>query len=103
MVDAAAWSARAVRYVALFTRKTGNHVCRPDVCHKGRIGKRGFCRMLFGICADARMNRKDNLPRCAMAWNYNLFGMVRVHFRCMCIRLLRGYLRFPRRIRFISR
>ncbi|MDA8582584.1 hypothetical protein N9L68_00095 [bacterium] len=46
-VGAAAWSARVVRDVALCTRKTGNHVCRPDVCHRGRIGKRGCCRMLF--------------------------------------------------------
>ena len=28
-------------------RKTGNHVCRADVCHKGRIGRMGFCRFLF--------------------------------------------------------
>ena len=27
--------------------KTGNHICRADVCYKGRIGKLGFCRMLF--------------------------------------------------------
>ena len=25
----------------------GNHVCRPDVCHKGPIGRKGFCRMCF--------------------------------------------------------
>ncbi len=25
----------------------GNHTCRHDVCHKGRIGKMGFCRMMF--------------------------------------------------------
>ena len=29
------------------TLKTGNHVCRPDVCHKGRLAKLGFCRMFF--------------------------------------------------------
>ena len=25
----------------------GNHTCRSDVCHKGRLGKIGFCRMMF--------------------------------------------------------
>ena len=35
------------QHVAASTRKTGNHVCRPDVCHKGRLGKQGFCRMLY--------------------------------------------------------
>ena len=47
VVDARDWSRRAVRAVAASTRKTGNHVCRPDVCYKGSIGKKGFCRMGF--------------------------------------------------------
>ena len=42
-----AWSSHAVEEIATATLKTGNHVCRPDVCHKGRVGRRGFCRMLF--------------------------------------------------------
>ena len=46
-LDAASWSRKVVAEVAAHTRKTGNHVCRPDVCNKGRIGKRGFCRMYF--------------------------------------------------------
>ena len=46
-VDAKQWAAEAVRSVCASTRKTGNHVCRPDVCHKGSIGKKGFCRMYF--------------------------------------------------------
>jgi len=29
----------------LHTAKSGNHVCRPDVCHKGWKGRKGFCRM----------------------------------------------------------
>ena len=41
------WSAQVVQSVCTSTRKTGNHVCRPDVCHKGSIGKKGFCRMMF--------------------------------------------------------
>ena len=24
-----------------------NHVCLPKTCHKGRLGKLGFCRMFF--------------------------------------------------------
>ena len=46
-VDEHAWSSRCVKLVASSTRKSGNHVCRPDVCHKGPLGKKGFCRMLF--------------------------------------------------------
>ena len=41
------WAAAAVRDVSTATARTGNHVCRKDVCYKGRIGKLGFCRMLF--------------------------------------------------------
>jgi hypothetical protein len=50
------WAARCVKQVAASTRKTGNHVCRPDVCHKGALGKKGFCRMMFwhwARCVDA--------------------------------------------------
>ena len=46
-VDAGAWAKHLVGEVAIATRKSGNHVCRSDVCHKGRIGRRGFCRMYF--------------------------------------------------------
>jgi len=46
-VTAQQWGAQAVKSVCASTRKTGNHVCRPDVCHKGSIGKKGFCRMMF--------------------------------------------------------
>ena len=41
------WAAKVVHSVSASTRKTGNHVCRPDVCHKGSIGRKGFCRMQF--------------------------------------------------------
>ena len=44
-VNASTWSAAAVREVQHRTQKTGNHVCKAAVCHKGRIGKKGFCRM----------------------------------------------------------
>jgi len=46
-VDADAWSAFAVREVQHRTQKTGNHVCKAAVCHKGSIGRKGFCRMFF--------------------------------------------------------
>ena len=46
-VNASAWSQSAVREAQHRTQKTGNHVCKASVCHKGRIGKMGFCRMLF--------------------------------------------------------
>eukprot|EP00973_Karenia_brevis_P028946 3993441-Karenia_brevis.AAC.1 len=41
------WSAAATKEVALRTRRTRNHVCKPAVCHKGRLGKMGFCRMFY--------------------------------------------------------
>ena len=33
------WAKAAVKLVMASTRKTGNHVCRPDVCHKGECGQ----------------------------------------------------------------
>ena len=45
--NSSAWARFAAVDVLAGTLKTGNHVCRADVCHKGRIGKLGFCRMLF--------------------------------------------------------
>ena len=42
-----AWATFATEEIATSTARTGNHVCRPDVCHKGRIGKTGFCRMYY--------------------------------------------------------
>lgn len=41
------FAAQAAAEVNAGTLKTGNHVCRPDVCYKGRLGKQGFCRMGF--------------------------------------------------------
>ena len=46
-VQSSAWAADAVTTFATETARSGNHVCRPDVCHKGRLGKQGFCRMFF--------------------------------------------------------
>ena len=47
-VSSEAWAEAVVVDVANGTRKAGgNHVCRADVCHKGRLGKRGFCRMYY--------------------------------------------------------
>ena len=46
-VNASTYAAAAVREVHYRTRKSGNHVCKTAVCHKGRIGKTGFCRMGF--------------------------------------------------------
>ena len=45
--SAAQWVTEAVKEIFTRTRTTGNHVCRPAVCHKGRIGKKGFCRMYY--------------------------------------------------------
>ena len=37
-VDSGTWAAHAVVEVNTSVAKTGNHVCRAEVCHKGRIG-----------------------------------------------------------------
>jgi len=60
-VTSGLWSAHAVEDVAEITRKVGNHVCRPDVCHKGRIGKKGFYRMFTGIGLVTWMPRRVRL------------------------------------------
>ena len=46
-VTSSDWAVRSVEEIASGTRVTGNHICRNDVCHKGRLGKRGFCRMYY--------------------------------------------------------
>ena len=45
--SSAEWAQSAVEQVFSATKKSGNHVCKNEVCHKGRIGKQGFCRMFF--------------------------------------------------------
>ena len=62
-VNASAWSRAVVTDVAAATRKTGNHVCRPDVCHKGRTGKKGFCRMHYWHWARYDDVKKGPCPR----------------------------------------
>ena len=44
---ARAWASHIIEDVATATGRTGNHVCRADVCHKGHIGRTGFCRMFY--------------------------------------------------------
>jgi hypothetical protein len=46
-VPSSTWAAHAVVEINAGVLKTGNHVCRAEVCHKGRIGQQGFCRMQF--------------------------------------------------------
>ena len=70
-IDAGTWASRFVGEVAVATRKSGNHVCRPDVCHKGRIGRRGFCRMYFWHWA-----------RCVSAKNEPVARMTHGHELC---------------------
>ena len=41
------FSAVAIQDVHSASLSFGNHVCKPRVCHKGRIGRMGFCRMMF--------------------------------------------------------
>ncbi len=59
-VSAGAFRAQVVKEVAISTRRTGNHICRPDVCHKGQIGKKGFCRMYFWHWTRLRDEKKGD-------------------------------------------
>ena len=45
--NASAWASFVTAEVHAHSLRSGNHVCRREVCHKGRLGKQGFCRMLF--------------------------------------------------------
>ena len=56
-LTAAQWETLAVRDSNDGSRSCGNHVCRPIVCHKGRLGKMGFCRMLYW-CFEKWKNKK---------------------------------------------
>ena len=62
-VSANTWAQECVKSVAANTRKTGNHVCRPDVCHKGRIGAKGFCRMYFWHWSRSVNEKKDVIAK----------------------------------------
>ena len=44
-VTASDRAAQSTRELCAATRKTGSHVCRSDVCHKGKVGRYGFCRL----------------------------------------------------------
>ena len=46
-LSSSTWAAETTHDVNAGCLKCGNHECRRDVCYKGRIGKQGFCRMLF--------------------------------------------------------
>ena len=62
-INASTWARSVVADVATATRKTGNHVCRPDVCHKGRIGRRGFCRMYYWHWARCEHAKKETVSK----------------------------------------
>jgi hypothetical protein len=41
------WESAAVRESVAGARSCGNHVCRPAVCHKGKLAQLGLCRLGF--------------------------------------------------------
>ena len=45
------------------TISVGNHECIPEVCHKGRIGQQGFCRMMYWFWAWVRKSGKHKWRR----------------------------------------
>ena len=46
-LSSSTWAAETTRDVNASCLRCGNHDFRRDDCNKGRIGKQGFCRMLF--------------------------------------------------------
>ena len=59
-LSSAEYAAAAVKDVHASTLSFGNHVCRADVCHKGRLGRLGFCRMLYWNWCAVQKNEKKN-------------------------------------------
>ena len=77
------WAAMATREVAVATRKTGSRVCRADVCHKGRIDRLGFCRMLFWHWAksvtEAGERRAQRMHGLSLQASWNGVGIPTIH------------------------
>ena len=69
------WSAEAVHSIYTSTRKTGNHVCRNDVCYKGSVDKKGFRRMMFWHRARFVDKKVMLLREEPMGWHCNRDGM----------------------------
>eukprot|EP00969_Alexandrium_andersonii_P364722 15464724-Alexandrium_andersonii.AAC.1 len=46
-LSASHWATRACLDHLAAVASCGNHECRPEVCHKGRLGAVGFCRMMY--------------------------------------------------------
>ena len=49
-LSATSWATHVIEDVAAGTGITGNHICRPAVCHKGRIGRWGSATCSTGMC-----------------------------------------------------
>ena len=46
-LSSSAWAEQIAKDNQAATLNAGNRTCIPDVCHKGRVGKQGFCRMRY--------------------------------------------------------
>ena len=53
------WAALSCLDNLAATRKIGNHCCIPEVCHKGKIGQQGYCRMMYWFGAWIRIKSKS--------------------------------------------
>ena len=58
-LSASEWAERSCLDNLAATQKIGNHSCIPEVCHKGRIGQQGFCRMSYWFWAWVRREGKS--------------------------------------------
>ena len=57
------WAAEFVADVNAGNRHCGNHVCRPDVCHKTTKSKDGYCRMQMWHYAKVPANGVDKVVK----------------------------------------
>jgi hypothetical protein len=62
-LSSGAWASLVVADVNAGNRACGNHVCRPDVCHKTSKGRDGYCRMMMWHYAKASVDGRDRVVK----------------------------------------
>ena len=90
-LSAGGWARKSTELIFSATKKSGNHVCRPDVCHKGRIGKQGFCRMFFWHWCRYRTAKRNWQRAGATACHCRRAGMERVRRPSVSCHLTKVY------------
>ena len=72
-LSVAEWAKKAIVDVAILTRNYCNHICMKQVCHKGRLGKRGLCRLGFWHTKHVKTKqKKQNTRNCSLQLNKSM-------------------------------